>query len=185
MSVNDVLYALWFFVPAGFANATPIVVAKWPLLRDWQTPLDFGRTYRGKRIFGDSKTWRGVVCAAVIGLILFAVQQKLAAHLESFSAYLRAVNYTTLPLITGLLLGVGALLGDAAESFFKRQRAIAPGGSWFPFDQLDYIFGACLLVAPVVILPFRIYVLIIVVWLLMHLLFAFIGYLLHLKERPI
>jgi CDP-2,3-bis-(O-geranylgeranyl)-sn-glycerol synthase len=185
VNLNELLYALWFFVPAGFANATPIVVAKWPILRDWRTPLDFGRTYRGRRILGNSKTWRGLVCAAAVGLLVFALQQRLAAHLGGFSVYLRSVKYASLPLTLGLLLGIGALLGDAAESFFKRQRGIAPGHSWFPFDQLDYIVGACLLAAVVVVLPVKLYVCILVLWLLMHLLFTYIGYLLHLKERAI
>jgi len=185
MSLNDVLYALWFFVPAGFANATPIIVAKWPLLRAWQTPLDFGHNYRGKRIFGDSKTWRGLICAAIVGLTMFALQQRLATHMGSFSTYLQTAKYTSLPLLTGLLLGAGALIGDAAESFFKRQRNIAPGHSWFPFDQLDYIVGACLLMVPVVVLPFKIYLLIVLSWLFLHLFFTQVGYLLHLRERAV
>jgi CDP-2,3-bis-(O-geranylgeranyl)-sn-glycerol synthase len=185
VSLNDVLYALWFFIPAGFANATPIVVAKWPVLRDWRTPLDFGMSFRDKRIFGDSKTWRGLITATIIGLSVFALQQKLAVHLGGFSNYLQTVKYTSLPLVTGLLLGAGALIGDAVESFFKRQRGIQPGHSWFPYDQLDYIIGACLLVAPVVVLSLNVYVLVVVVWLCMHVLFTYIGFLLHLKERAI
>lgn len=183
--MHDVLYTLWFFVPAGFANAAPIIVAKLPWLNRWNTPLDFGHTYRGKRLFGDSKTWRGLSCAIVVGLLTFLVQQRLSGHLGSLSSYAGVRQYDQLPWMTGCLLGAGAIIGDALESFMKRQHGIAPGGSWFPFDQLDYIIGACLLVAPVVILPLKLYILLTVVWLGMHLLFSYLGYLLHLKKQPI
>ena len=182
---KELLFALWFFLPAGYANATPIVAAKLPLLKRWNTPLDCGLTFRGKRVFGDSKTWRGLTCAAIVALLVFAIQRQLAAHLGSFSVYLQAIDYAHLSLILGLLLGLGALLGDAVESFFKRQCGIAPGQSWFPFDQVDYIIGACLLAAAIVVLPFKLYVWIVAMWLLLHLVFTYIGYRLHLKEAPI
>jgi CDP-2,3-bis-(O-geranylgeranyl)-sn-glycerol synthase len=181
VTMHELLYSLWFFLPAGIANPTPIVVAKLPLIKHWNAPLDFGRSYRGQRIFGDSKTWRGLICGVVAGLAIFAVQQKLAAHLGGFSTYLQAKNYSNLPFILGLLLGAGALLGDAVESFFKRQRGIAPSGGWFPFDQLDYIIGACLLSLPVAVLPLALYALILVNWFVLHLVFSHIGVLLHLK----
>lgn len=185
MSVNEALYALWFFVPAGFANATPVVVSRWPILRRWQAPIDSGLMFRGRRLLGASKTWRGLVCAVIVGWLTFAAQHQLALHLGGFSLYLQAHHYPQLPLLVGALLGCGALLGDAVESFFKRQRGIAPGQSWFPFDQLDYIIGASLLAAPVVVLSLRLYIWIAVIWLLMHLLFTYIGYLLHLRDQAI
>lgn len=183
MSLNEALYALWFFVPAGFANATPIVVAKWPWLRDWNTPIDCGLTLHGKRLLGDNKTWRGLVTATIVGTLLFALQQWLAPHLGGFSIYLETSGYTRLPLVLGALLGAGALIGDAAESFFKRRRGIGAGTSWFPFDQLDYIIGACVITAPVVVLPWRLYIWIFVEWLILHLLFTYIGYKLHLRQK--
>jgi CDP-2,3-bis-(O-geranylgeranyl)-sn-glycerol synthase len=185
MSFNDALYALWFFVPAGFANATPIVVAKWPVFKDWTAPIDCGLTFRGKRLLGDNKTWRGLITATIVGTILFGLQQWLAPQLGGFSAYLTANGYTQLPHALGALLGAGALIGDGVESFFKRQHGIDSGTSWFPFDQLDYIIGACVFAAPVVLLPLRLYVWIFLEWLLLHLVFTYIGYKLHFRQRAI
>lgn len=48
-------------------------------------------------------------------------------------------------LSLGLLLGLGAVSGDAVKSFFKRRLGIAPGRPWVPFDQLDFQVGALLL----------------------------------------
>lgn len=183
--MHELLYAFWFFVPAGFANAAPIVLATWPGLRRWNTPIDLGYNYKGKRLFGKSKTWRGLTGGIVVGGLLFVLLQHLGRHLGGFSTYLSAQGYEQLPWVTGCLLGAGALLGDAIKSFFKRQQDIPPGHSWFPFDQLDYIIGASLVVAPVKVLSADMYLLILLVWLGMHLLFSYIGYLLHFKERPI
>ena len=49
---ENILFALWFFLPAGIANVAPIFAAKWRLLESLNKPLDFGQTFRGKRIFG-------------------------------------------------------------------------------------------------------------------------------------
>jgi CDP-2,3-bis-(O-geranylgeranyl)-sn-glycerol synthase len=48
-------------------------------------------------------------------------------------------------LSLGFLLGLGAMAGDAAKSFFKRRLGIAPGHPWIPFDQIDFQIGALLL----------------------------------------
>jgi CDP-2,3-bis-(O-geranylgeranyl)-sn-glycerol synthase len=45
------------------------------------------------------------------------------------------------PLV-GFLLGLGALVGDMAESFIKRRMGFDRGAHLFLMDQLDYIFGA-------------------------------------------
>jgi CDP-2,3-bis-(O-geranylgeranyl)-sn-glycerol synthase len=82
-------------------------------------------------------------------------------------------------------MGFGALLGDAIESFFKRQARVKPGNTWFPFDQIDYIIGGLLFSLPVITLGVKYYFLILVVWLLLHLISSYIGYLLGLKTKPI
>ncbi len=181
----DVLYAGWFFLPAGLANLVPILVTRLPLLKAWTAPLDGQRTFRGKRLLGSNKTWRGFVCGIVVAAVIFLLQKKLSAHLGGFGAYLAAVGYTHLSPWLGVLLGTGVLVGDALESFFKRQIAVEPGKSWFPFDQVDYIVGACLFSALVTVLPLKMYLWIALVWFLIHLLFSYLGYLLRYKDSPI
>ncbi len=48
----------------------------------------------------------------------------------------------------GLRFGLGAMVGDSAKSFFKRRLGIPPGQPWLPFDQIDFVLGALILVAP-------------------------------------
>lgn len=183
--MNSILFVLWFFLPAGIANAAPVIANKVPLLRRWKTPLDFGKQYKGIRVFGTNKTWRGLVCGIGIASIIVYIQQLLWQHNDwpFLAAHADYLAYS--PLLLGFLFGFGALGGDAVESFFKRQHNVPAGKSWFPFDQTDYIIGGCLMTAFVVQLSLSEYTLIFIMWFGMHLLFSYIGYLLKLKSAPI
>jgi CDP-2,3-bis-(O-geranylgeranyl)-sn-glycerol synthase len=182
---HNALYAFWFFWPAGMANMTPILVSKVPLLRDWKTPLDFGHTYHGTQLFGANKTWRGLICGVIVAQIIFLFMRYLGHDLGDFTGYMALHGYFRLPWYLGSVMAVGVILGDAIESFFKRRRNIPPGSSWYPFDQIDYIIGACLFALPIVILPFSVYLLIFLGGFVFHLFFSYLGYLLHFKRAPI
>jgi CDP-2,3-bis-(O-geranylgeranyl)-sn-glycerol synthase len=184
--LKDILFALWFFLPAGMANVTPILVAPIRGLRSLNAPIDFGATYRGKRLLGSHKTWRGLISGVTLSTVTLWLQQLAVARFGWAHSLTSSVDYVHLPtIILGVLFGVGALGGDAIESFFKRQRGVAPGHGWFPFDQLDYIIGASLLTMPFVELSLAQYAILIVLWLIVHLISSYLGWLLHLKERPL
>lgn len=184
--MDSIIFALWFFLPAGGANMAPIIAAHLPYLSKLNAPLDAGKKYRGKPVFGKNKTWRGLLSGIIAATVIVYLQQLIwqsgsAGFLGDAST--EYLDYS--PLLLGLLFGAGALLGDAIESFFKRQRNVPAGSSWFPFDQIDYIIGGCLAVAVVARLGPLEYMLILVLWFVLHLLFSYIGYLLKLKAQPI
>lgn len=184
--MKELLFALWFFLPAGLANAAPVFMSKVPGLRKLNAPMDFGRSYRGKRIFGDNKTWRGLISGTVIATLAVAIQHYLHRNYAGVRSAIDLVDYCDpLVLLLGPLLGLGALLGDAIESFFKRQSGVKPGHAWFPFDQIDYIIGGLLLSVLVVRLRLIDYAAIGVTWFLMHLIFSYLGYIVGLKSKPI
>jgi CDP-2,3-bis-(O-geranylgeranyl)-sn-glycerol synthase len=184
--LKELLFALWFFLPAGVANMAPILVAAVPSLKKYDAPIDCNRTFRGKRILGDHKTWRGLVSGMIAATIVLGIQQLAVSHIHAVHVLTSQVNYAHLPtLILGPLFGLGALGGDAIESFFKRQRGVAPGRGWFPFDQTDYIIGGAVATMPFVTLSLPQYGLLLLLWLLVHIVVSYIGYKLHLKERPI
>lgn len=184
--LDDVLFALWFFLPAAMANVTPILVAPLPWLKRWSAPIDGGLTYRGKRVFGSHKTWRGLVCGTIMATVTLAVQQWAVGEWAWVRDMTAQVDYIHLPtLLVGPLFGIGVIAGDAIESFFKRQRGIEPGHGWFPFDQIDYIIGAAIATAPFVTLTLTQYVWLIVLWLIVHLISSYVGWLVGLKERPL
>jgi CDP-diglyceride synthetase len=179
---KEIFFAIWFFLPAGIANVMPIFVAHIPRLKRYDAPIDFGKTYRGERIFGSHKTWRGLIAGMIFSTLVLWLQQVAVLHSGWLQTWTNQVNYAQLPtFILGPLFAIGALGGDAIESFFKRQRGIAPGHGWFPFDQTDYAIVS----APFVALNLLQYVLLVVLWFIIHLVASVIGYGIGLKERPI
>jgi CDP-2,3-bis-(O-geranylgeranyl)-sn-glycerol synthase len=163
--LKELLDALWFILPAYFASISPV----WFKLRG-KTPLDFGRVFRGKPVFGPTKTVKGFLGGALCGALLGGLQQLFFGRTNG--------------LMLGVLLGFGAMTGDAVKSFFKRQRGMPSGKSWVPFDQLDFVVGA-LCFAALVATPTLVGVVIIfVVTPPLHLLSNIADYKVGLKEVP-
>ena len=124
-------------LPAYFANTIPVLVKKINFLA---IPVDFGKKWKNKPIFGVHKTWRGLFFATLGGLLIFYIQKII--YPNDFFAMLSLVDYGKLPVLFGALLGFGAIFGDLVKSFFKRRLAIPPGKRWIPFDQIDLVIGA-------------------------------------------
>jgi CDP-2,3-bis-(O-geranylgeranyl)-sn-glycerol synthase len=184
--LKELFFAIWFFLPAGFANMAPIFVARIPQLKRYDSPLDFGKLYRRKRVFGAHKTWRGLIAGILCATLVLWLQQLAEQHSIGLQTWTSRVDYSQLPtLILGPLFAIGALGGDAIESFFKRQRGIAPGHGWFPFDQTDYIIGAAIASVPFISLGLLQYIVLILLWLVIHVAASAIGYVMGIKERPI
>lgn len=174
--MDYLLNAFLFFLPAGIANASPVFATRIPLLKLFNTPLDFGRSWRGQRIFGNNKTWRGLLFGTLMG----GVTSLLVSYFlipNSADAW-----YT---FLIGAALGAGALTGDAVESFLKRRRGIPAGVSWFPFDQIDYIIGGLVFVYPLTFIPVILMTGILILYFGLHLLVSYLGYLTGFKSTPI
>ncbi len=183
--MKDILLAIWFFLPVGLANSAPIYGAVLPVLKKFNYPMDFHATFRGKRVFGSHKTFRGLFAGIVLAILTVLVQQYLYNHIDVLKYMIPAEYQEMDAVIFGILCALGALLGDAIESFFKRQVGVKPGKSWFPFDQLDYILGGIVATACYIVLPLTIYIWIIFIWFGLHLIFSWIGYMVGLKESPL
>ncbi len=184
---HDIAFALWFLLPAAVANATPVFAAALPILKQFEAPLDFGKSLGGHRIFGSHKTWRGLISGILVATLVLWLQQWIVISYPHFLPFLpNNIDYSTLPtLLLGPLFGIGARGGDAIESFFKRKNDIKSGHSWLPFDQLDYVVGSVAISLFFVILTPWQYVWIFVVWFLLHLIASYLGYRLGLKDEPI
>ena len=163
--LSELMGAIWFILPAYFASISPV----WFRLRG-KKPLDFGRTFRDKPIFGPSKTVRGFIGGALCGSLLGGIQQFVFGKPEG--------------LLLGVLLGFGAMTGDAVKSFFKRQRGIPPGKSWFPFDQLDFVVGGLVFAAALETPTFAELIIIFVLTPPLHLLSNIADHKVGLKEVP-
>ena len=183
--MNEILFALWFYLPAGAANMAPVFAKRVKFLDKLDVPLDFGKHFYKKRIFGDHKTLRGLVSGYVFALITIALQAWLYSN-ASFFSEISFIDYSSLNLwlVSGLFT-IGALGGDAAKSFFKRQANINPGKSWTPFDQVDWIIGAVLISLLFTNFELNVYLWAIAWGLLLHPISTVIGWFLKLKEEPI
>jgi CDP-2,3-bis-(O-geranylgeranyl)-sn-glycerol synthase len=141
--VKLLLAVLWFLVTPGAANMAPVLARH--LFPAWDQPLDGGRTFRGRRILGDHKTVRGVVCGMIVAAVVYQAQEIACERWEGVRALVIVEPHGAW---FGALLGAGALGGDLVKSFAKRRIGVAPGRPWIPFDQVDWIAGALAVAAP-------------------------------------
>ncbi len=131
------LEALYLFIPAIIANASPGFAASLHLPGD--IPI-------AARVFGTHKTWRGHVASLVGGLAAAYLLHCIAITTDD--AWVTGW-YRDQWLILGLLMAIGAKLGDTLKSGFKRWFDKKEGTRWYPWDQIDYIIGSMLLSMPV------------------------------------
>jgi hypothetical protein len=83
------------------ANGTPVLL-RFFLRTRLDAPVDFGAMLPdGRRLFGDSKTWRGVV-GAILSTAVFAALMGYSARI-------------------GMQVAIFAILGDLISSFIKRR----------------------------------------------------------------
>lgn len=133
-----IIQALWLVLPAYIANASALLVGG-------GIPIDFGKKWKdGKRIFGDGKTWRGLVSGAFVGMAGgFGLSIVAIYANNSDFSFLELSDFGRFPLMIPIIGSIcfGALLGDIFESFFKRRFGKNRGEDWIPFDQLDFIVG--------------------------------------------
>ena len=104
--------------------------------------MDGGRTWRGARLLGDGKTWRGFLGGTVAGALLALGLNVLRPVLAPGAPAFPPAAVVTLPL--------GAMLGDAAGSFVKRRLGRERGAPAPVLDQLGFVAGALLLTLAVV-----------------------------------
>jgi CDP-2,3-bis-(O-geranylgeranyl)-sn-glycerol synthase len=161
MAISDlIVQALWFILPAYFANSTPVLFGK---IFKGKFPMDFGSVLKdGHPVFGPGKTWPGFFGGLLVGTLTGFLQGRILA---------------------GILLSFGALLGDLVKSFFKRRFNITRGKSWPVIDQLDFLIGALLFVSVVEKPGLGIIIVLLLLTPLLHLATNVIAYLLKLKKE--
>lgn len=180
-----IFFSLWFFAPAGVANLAAFVSGKVTSLKKFNFPVDCYIKIKGKRLLGDHKTVRGFIAAILFGIVACVIEIVFYSNFFSIREIIPIDYYTINPFILGSLLGGGALFGDMIKSFFKRRIDIEPGKSWFPFDQIDYIIGGTIFSLFYIRLSFGEYVVLFIIWFLLHPLTTFIGYLFRLRHEPL
>jgi CDP-2,3-bis-(O-geranylgeranyl)-sn-glycerol synthase len=179
---------LYLFAPLLVSAAISGIVLRFDLAPKLRRPIDMGATFRGHRVFGDSKTWRGVV-VAVAGSIATAFLQR--ALRGDVPAWLQVLDYgRSSPFWLGLAMGAGAMAGELPNSFVKRQLGIPPGKTtrgwrrsvFYVWDQIDLLTGAWPLLLFWVRPPALLVGVSFVVALAVHPLVALVGYLIGARK---
>lgn len=161
--VQLIFQALEFIFPAYCANAVPV-------LAGGGVRMDFGKTLPdGKRVFGNNKTFRGFFAGLAVGTVAGLAESVVFGF----------------PIFFGVLISLGALLGDLAGAFLKRRLGIPPGGLLPVIDQIDFIMGSILFS---LLLPmshsWELFAVVLFITPPIHLLTNFAAYKLKLKNNP-
>ncbi len=183
--------ALVFALPFVLAGLTHIVVIKYKVLESLANlPLDFGQKLRGHRLFGKNKTVRGAL-VMILGITFWILLQASIVNYFPSTAKLMVVNYSQVsPLLWGLLLGTGCVIGELPNSFIKRQLQIAPGDQatgilkplFWIIDQVDSLVGALILASIMWQPTFEMLVVLFLCTIIIHPMGAIIMYGLGLKR---
>jgi len=147
--------SFWLMFPAYVSGSAAV-------LYKGKAPMDGGRKWRGKRLFGDGKTWEGFIFGGLTGVFAGEMQQLISylSNQPRFNvmgmSFIGTFDPDILPnmsfgaLAVTACLSYGGLLGDLIKSFIKRRMGIERGKkSPFLMDQLDFVAGAWLLTIPI------------------------------------
>ena len=187
MNEPDALRCAAFLI-AAFVGAG-ILHVLWmgsPSSRYFAVPLDFGRTIRGRRLFGDNKTFRGFVVMTPAAAAAFVLLSKVFGGLWPISA----PQYAAL----GVCSGLGFMLGELPNSFLKRQLGVPPGQAptnptarlvCLLIDRTDSIAGMLVALRLLVPVPWQTWIYVLVSGAGIHGIFSFLLYRLGVKGRAL
>ncbi len=177
---------------AGIVNS---LFCKRNILNALKKPIDnIIKLKDGKRIFGDNKTWKGVVGYILFNIIfsiLFGLLWKYTKleHLNYF--YINNVNTLLFNILIGSLLGLFYALFELPNSFIKRRLDIKPGKSikgpikyFFIFlDQADSVIGMALVVWMFYPIGIKVFLLFILIGAATHILINMLLYFLKIRKN--
>jgi CDP-2,3-bis-(O-geranylgeranyl)-sn-glycerol synthase len=170
------ILAFWYILPAYVANASAT-------LSQGRTPIDLGiKFFDGRRLLGKGKTIRGFCIAVFFGFLVGVLQGIVDVQLGK--------PIFTQRIILSVVLGAGAMVGDAVGSFVKRRFDLPPGAAAPFLDQWDFVLGAFVfgwLATPFIDIPFpglTTLLLILVMTTFLHVAANYMAYCLKLKKVP-
>jgi len=188
--IKEFLIVAYLFLPLLVGLALHGFCIKYDILAFLCRPIDRGRKFRGKRIFGENKTYRGVVVVSLGTAIGFGLQSLLLHRIASVRG-IELFDYAFFKSVAvGLAVGAAAMLSELPNSFIKRRFEIAPGTTakgwerliFYIYDQIDFLLGAWLVLAVVVPVTVGRALLSAVLLLVAHQLMSSAGYALGMRK---
>ena len=189
MSAGSGSTGAWVLLPVLGAPLAHAPVLRGDLLPGLARPLDLGTTVRGRRVFGDNKTWRGALVMGTGTVAASAGLHRSSWFRDRLPDALRAAG----PWRYGPLLALGVVGGELPNSFLKRQLGIAPGRQrWTPagvalvvFDQGDFVLGIWVALLPLWRMPARDVARALAIVTAIHMGINVVGYAIGARDRPI
>ncbi|MBI2101819.1 CDP-2,3-bis-(O-geranylgeranyl)-sn-glycerol synthase [Candidatus Woesearchaeota archaeon] len=176
-SIFFMLKCFYLMLPAYFANMAPVIVKKINL---FVAPIDFGKKIGNEPVLGSHKTFRGLIFGVIFAVFIAYIQFFLYSN--EFFRNISFIDYNSW-LLLGFLMGLGALTGDAAKSFFKRRLGIKPGGKFIPFDQADFVVGALIFIMPIFGLTLKIFFVSVILSFVLHIIVNHTAFYLKIRNE--
>jgi hypothetical protein len=182
--VHEVVGILYLLLPLLGGAVVHGVCWRYNFLNFLARPIDGGHKFRGKRVFGQNKTWRGPVAVAFGAAIVLEVQKRIL-HEWPIIVEFEFLDYTKVcGWQLGAMIGAASEFSELPNSFVKRQLDIAPGGTssgwwatiFYLWDQLDVLLGVWLVLAAVTSVALDRVLWSIVLVLIIHPLTTVVGY---------
>ena len=182
-------------VPTIFAGILNMVWCKLRVLKFAAKPIDGGKNFvDGRRIFGDSKSWNGLIGYLLFNTIFAVIWGFVcsAAGIEDLNFfYVNHENTIVFNLLVGVLLGLGYALFELPNSFLKRRLNIDQSKEisgftkvFFIFlDQADSVFGVAAVVWIFYGLGILLYILYVLVGAATHIVLNMMLYFMHLRKN--
>lgn len=148
--MNKIILQLLFSVsPVILAAIFHMIVIKYKWVTFLLYPLDHYKTFQNKRIFGENKTYRGLVIMIISSIFFTKIYYDLLHYFPNLQAYnlLDITQYSY--VFYGVLFGFGYIVGELPNSFYKRQFGVKEGKSTTILmriiDQVDSVLTTTLL----------------------------------------
>jgi CDP-2,3-bis-(O-geranylgeranyl)-sn-glycerol synthase len=160
----------------------PPLIRRANLFNFLDKPVDFDKNFLGKPFLGAHKTWRGVICGVILGMIVVWIQFWLYQFPSVKNISL--INYHRSDIwVFSFLISFGAVFGDLLFAFIKRRLNMPPGAMFMPFDQTNYVVGAAIFLTPFLSFNIMVWITLFIATFLLHVVFNRIGYLLGLHKN--
>lgn len=175
----EIILSLIMFIPSYIANPVAVVTGG-------KIIIDGGKTFRGKRIFGDHKTLSGLIGGILFGFLAGLILQLIG---EVWSPLKYDSNIVVAMEII-FILSSGSMLGDLIGSFIKRQLGYQPGKEALFLDQYPFALTSLFLLfifSPNIfirIFPLPGVIAILIVTPLLHRAVNIIGFKMKMKDVP-
>lgn len=174
----QLLQLIWIILPIYTSNGAPVIASKiMNKLNIKRHPIDRGKIFiDGRRIFGDNKTWEGLLVGIITGFMTGVIQMFFNS-LESMQL---------LYITRGTVMGLSAMIGDLLGAFIKRRLGLKSGEPLPILDQTTFFVIAIIVSVSLklISITFFQFLYLLALTIVLHILTNYIAYKLKLKDVP-